>query len=185
MTTGGNVPGDSEIVEMLIVHFQSSIKFNSHSASTCYSNSATQYTSGMYSYSSSLHPSFPLFFFHLLFHLILPSSAPLSSCHHWQREGNCVNTIDDLEHMCASLMRPTNTWSSDSLSIHLSLISFASSLLSSPLLLYTHLPSPHFLLSKFISLQVPSLHPPPTHSPLFISAAVPSQCSAFNHFVPL
>lgn len=60
--------------------------------------------------------------------------------------------------MCASLLRPPNTWSSDSLSIHLSfaLITFASSLLSSPLLLHARLPSPHFLLSKFISLQVPS-----------------------------
>lgn len=57
MTTGENVPGDSEIVEMLIVHFQSSIKFNSHSASTCYSNSVTEYTSGTSS-SLSLPPSF-------------------------------------------------------------------------------------------------------------------------------
>lgn len=66
MTTGENVPGDSEIVEMLIVHFQSSIKFNSHSASTCYSNSVTEYTSGMYSYSSvspSLPPSLSLFIY--------------------------------------------------------------------------------------------------------------------------
>lgn len=62
MTTGENVPGDSEIVEMLIVHFQSSIKFNSHSASTCYSNSVTEYTSGMYSY-SSVSPSLPPSFF--------------------------------------------------------------------------------------------------------------------------
>lgn len=46
---GENVPGDSEIVEMLIVHFQSSIKFNNHSASTCYSNSVTESTSGMFS----------------------------------------------------------------------------------------------------------------------------------------
>lgn len=59
MTTGENVPGDSEIVEMLIVHFQSSIKFNSHSASTCYSNSVTEYTSGMYSYSSASSSFFP------------------------------------------------------------------------------------------------------------------------------
>lgn len=64
MTTGENVPSDSEIVEMLIVHFQSSIKFNSHSASTCYSNAVTEYTSGMCSYSSvslSLSPSFIYF----------------------------------------------------------------------------------------------------------------------------
>lgn len=60
MTTGENVPGDSEIVEMLIVHFQSSIKFNSHSASTCYSNSVTEYTSGMYSYSSISPSTTPL-----------------------------------------------------------------------------------------------------------------------------
>lgn len=40
------------IVEMLIVHSQSSIKFNSHSASTCYSNSVTEDTSGMCSYFS-------------------------------------------------------------------------------------------------------------------------------------
>lgn len=66
MTTGENVPGDSEIVEMLIVHFQSSIKFNSHSASTCYSNSVTQYTSGMYSYSSVSPSLLPCFFSHLL-----------------------------------------------------------------------------------------------------------------------
>lgn len=59
--------------------------------------------------------------------------------------------------MCASLMRPTNTWLSPNPS--LSLISFATSLLSSPLLLYTLLPSPRFLLSKFISLQVLSLPP--------------------------
>lgn len=49
---GENVPGDSEIVEMLIVHSQSSIKFNSHSAATCYSNSVTEDTSRMYSYFS-------------------------------------------------------------------------------------------------------------------------------------
>lgn len=55
MTTeegGGSIPGDSEMVEMLIVHFQSSIKFNSHSAATCYSNSVTEETSRMYSYFS-------------------------------------------------------------------------------------------------------------------------------------
>lgn len=46
---------------MLIVHFQSSINFNSHSASTCYSNSVTEYTSGMYSFSST--PLSPFFFF--------------------------------------------------------------------------------------------------------------------------
>lgn len=33
----GGIPGDA----MLIVHFQSSIKFNSHSAATCYSNSVS------------------------------------------------------------------------------------------------------------------------------------------------
>lgn len=47
MTTGENVPGDSEIVAMLIVHFQSPIKFNNLSASTCYSNSVTESSSGM------------------------------------------------------------------------------------------------------------------------------------------
>lgn len=63
MTTGEHIPGDSEIVEILIVHSQSSIKFNSHSASTCYSNSVTEYTSGIYSYSSVSPPSLPLFNF--------------------------------------------------------------------------------------------------------------------------
>lgn len=124
---GGGVPGDSEIVEMLIVHFQSSIKFNSHSASTCYSNSVTEYTSGMYSYSSVFPlplplPLSPFFSFIMTPHppfTTPPLSPPPSPCHHWQGEGDCVNTIDDLEHMCASLWRPTNTWSSDSLSIHL------------------------------------------------------------------
>lgn len=90
---------------------------------------------------------------------------PHSSCHHWRREGDCVKIIDDLEHMCASLWRPTHNLSSDPLSIHLSfaLVLFTPSLLSSPLLLYNRLPSPHFLLSKFISLQVPSpfFFPPP------------------------
>lgn len=56
--------------------------------------------------------------------------------------------------MCASLMRPTNTWSSDSRFIRLVLA------LVPPLL--------NFPLSKFISLQVPhsifsSLLPPPSH----------------------
>ena len=101
MTTGENVPGDSEIVEMLIVHFQSSIKFNSHSASTCYSNSVTEYTSGMYSDSSASSSFFPVY-------NDTPSSlhTPPSS---WQGEGACVNIIGDLEHMRASLTRPTNT----------------------------------------------------------------------------
>lgn len=54
----GGIPGDDEPVAMLIVHFQSSIKFNSHSASTCYSNSVTEHTSGMHSHSfvSSIPP---------------------------------------------------------------------------------------------------------------------------------
>lgn len=66
--------------------------------------------------------------------------------------------------MCASLWRPMNAWSSDALSIHLSstLVSFTSSFLSFPLLLYNRLPTPHFLLSKFISIRASS----PFFSPL-------------------
>ena len=69
--------------------------------------------------------------------------------------------------MCASLWRPTNTWSSDSLSIHLP---FHSPRPCSPPLsffLTPAPPSPHFLLSKFISLQVPStfFFPPPSPPP--------------------
>lgn len=179
MTTGENVPGDSEIVEMLIVHFQSSIKFNSHSASTCYSNSVTEYTSGIYSY-SSVPPS--LFFFiydDTPSSLHTPSSPPPSPFHPWQREGDCVNIIDDLEHMCTSLWRPTNTWSSDSLSIHLL---FRSHFIRLVLALH---PSPslrpsHFPLSKFISLQVPSPFfplPPPLFPAVYLyRRSLPMQC---------
>lgn len=107
MTTGENVPGDSGIVEMLIVHFQSSIKFNSLSASTCYSNAVTEYTSGMYSY--SILPSlFSLIYNDTPSSLHLPPSPP-PSCWHREGEGDYVNIRGDLEHMCASLTRPTNT----------------------------------------------------------------------------
>lgn len=100
MTTGENVPGDSEIVEMLIVHFQSSIKFNSHSAPTCYSNSVTHYTSGMYSY-SSVSSSLPPHFFPFIMEphppfisssFLLPSMAERGRlCKYHRRSGAYVH----------------------------------------------------------------------------------------------
>lgn len=80
-----------------------------------------------------------------------PSSSLLPSL--VERVCVCVNIIGDLEHMCASLWRPTNPWSSGPLSIHHSFS--LSSLPSFPLLFYNCRPSSHFLLSKFISLPLP------------------------------
>lgn len=163
---------------MLIVHFQSSINFNSHSASTCYSNSVTEYTSGMYSFSSTPLP--PFFFFicddtpsslHLL-----PSLAE-RLCKYHRRSGAYVRISHEADqHLIIRL------------SFHPSFSHFI------PLVLA---PPPSFLcpspLSSFPPVQI---HLPPSclsilpllpsaHSPLFISTAVPSQCSAFNHFVLL
>lgn len=171
MTTGENVPGDSEIVGMLIVHFQSSIKFNSHSASTCYSNSVTEYTSGMYSYASiSTPPPTSLRFFFFVIRNDTPSSLHLllPLCHRWQREAGRVYIIDDVEHMCASLMRPTNTWSSESVSIHLSLV-------SSPPPVLALLPSPSLRPSPLSSFPPVQIHLPPSSLSIFFLPLLPAR----------
>lgn len=104
MTTGVNVPGDREIVEILIVHFQSSIKFNSHSASTCYSYSVTVYLRDMQMFLCFCFP--PSSFFHIFNDTLPPFTPPLLH-HPPESVHGCVNITDDPEHMCVSLWRLT------------------------------------------------------------------------------
>lgn len=111
MTTGENLPGDSEIVALLIVHFQSSIKFNSLSASSCYSNSVTVIPLGYTAIPLFLPPSLPPS--HIFVYNETPSSLQVPSSSFLLpslagRAGGCVKIMGDREHMCASLWRPTN-----------------------------------------------------------------------------
>lgn len=124
---------------MLIVHSQSSIKFNSHSASTCYSNSVTEDTSGMCSYFSLTSL---LFFIHNDIP-ILPLSPPPPPSFHWHR-GQRQRERESVERICKYHRRSgayvcISHEANQHLIIKLSpiyLLLVSSSLLSSPLLVF-------------------------------------------------
>lgn len=154
MTTRENVPGDSELVEMLIVHFQSLIKFNSHSVATCFSYSVTEDTSRMYSY--------PLL--HSKWHPCL-LSAPFTPPHPFLSLRGKTYACKYQTFVCISHEADQHLI----ISLSFTLLSFICFVLAShPLLIFFSYPDPPPLLA---------VHPHTVY-------LYPSQRTAFNHFVP-